>query len=56
MKKSKLIPALLLVCALLLSALTGCGVRGRIMDGDGMVNSYKQISQEEAKEMMTRKS
>ena len=34
--------------------LTGCGLRGRIMDGDGMVNSYKQISQEEAKEMMAR--
>ncbi len=34
--------------------LTGCGLWGQIMDGDGMVNTYKQISQEEAKEMMAR--
>lgn len=32
--------------------LAGCG--GQIMDGDGMVNSYKQISQSEAHEMMSR--
>ncbi len=42
----------LLVAGLLL--LTGCSFPGQIMDGDGMVNSYKQISQEEAREMMAR--
>ena len=34
--------------------LSGCGARGQIMDGPGMVNSYQQISQDEAKEMMLR--
>ena len=33
--------------------LSGCNLfKNQIMDGDGMVNSYKQISQEEAKTMM----
>ena len=33
--------------------LAGCGlIKGQIMDGDGMVNSYHQISQDEAKKMM----
>ena len=34
--------------------LSGCTRKnkGQIMDGDGMLNSYRQISQEEAKEMM----
>lgn len=43
-------------CALLLLVMlimTGCAM-GQVMDGDGMVNSYKHISQETAKEMMTR--
>ena len=40
--------AVLLLCA----ALIGCSKKGQIMDGDGMLNSYLQISQEEAKEMM----
>ena len=30
----------------------GCAPGGQVMDGDGMVNSYTQISQETAKEMM----
>lgn len=40
------------LAALLL--LSGCGGGDRIMDGDGMENSYTQISQSEAKEMMRR--
>ena len=39
---------------MLLAVLPGCGSGNQIMDGDGMMNSYKQISQEEAKEMMLR--
>lgn len=38
------------LAALLL--LSGCGGRGQIMDGPGMLNTYRQISQDEAKEMM----
>ena len=34
--------------------LTGCSMKGQVMDGDGMVRSYSQISQEEAKQMMER--
>ena len=38
----------------ILLLLTGCSSGGgQIMDGDGMVNSYTQISQDQAKEMMT---
>ena len=38
---------------LMMLLLSGCGMTsGQIMDGDGMVNSYSQISQEAAKEMM----
>ena len=40
--------AVLLLCGVLI----GCSKKGQIMDGDGMLNSYLQISQEEAKEMM----
>ena len=32
--------------------LVGCSDKGQVMDGPGMVNSYKQISQEEAAKMM----
>ena len=50
MKKSI---ALFLTAILLL--LTGCSSgSGQVMDGDGMINSYSQISQEQAKEMMAR--
>ncbi len=45
----------LLLCALTaLLLLSGCSSKGQVMDGDGMVNSYKIISQSEAKEMMQR--
>ena len=48
MKRYVIIPVLLMI--LLLS---GCSMtRGQIMDGDGMLNGFSQISQEEAKEMM----
>ena len=42
----------ILFFAAILFLLTGCVSRGQVMDGDGMLNSYKQISQEQAKEMM----
>ncbi len=42
----------ILFFAAILFLLTGCASRGQVMDGDGMLNSYKQISQEQAKEMM----
>ena len=42
--------ALVLLTAALL-ILTGCASK---LDGEGMVNSYRQISQQEAKEMMAR--
>ena len=32
--------------------LAGCSSKGQAMDGDGMMNSYRQISQEEAARMM----
>lgn len=41
---------LLLLAGLLL--LTGCSGAGQIMDGPDMVNSYRQIDQETAKQMM----
>ena len=40
----------LILIFLLITALTGCA--NQIMDGPGMVNSYKQIDQETAKQMM----
>ena len=46
----KIVLLLLIAISLLM---TGCfSGRGQVMDGGGMVNSYKQISQEQAKEMM----
>lgn len=45
----------LLLCALTaLLLFSGCGSKGQVMDGDGMLNTYKIISQDEAKEMMLR--
>lgn len=41
-----------LLLAPILLLLPGCSSNGQVMDGDGMVNSYTQISQEAAKEMM----
>ena len=46
MTRKRILPVLL---AFLL--MTGCA-EAQIMDGDGMINSYTQISQEEAKQMM----
>ena len=43
-----------IIIALISLLISGCGSKGQIMDGDGMVNSYKQISQDEAREMMLR--
>ena len=37
---------------LILLILTGCAAKGQLLDGDGMENSYTEISQEEAKKMM----
>ena len=34
--------------------LTACKSGGQVMDGDGMIRSFTQISQDEAKEMMTK--
>ena len=47
----KRFPLTALACLLLLS---GCGAKGQVMDGPGMLNTYRQISQDEAKEMMRR--
>ena len=38
--------------ALALLILGGCALKGQVVDGDGMVRSYKQITQDEAKKMM----
>ena len=44
----------ILLTAAFLFQLAGCSskAKGPVMDGDGMVRSYSQISQEEAKQMM----
>ena len=44
----------ILLMAAFLFQLAGCSsnAKGPVMDGDGMVGSYSQISQEEAKQMM----
>ena len=47
--------AILLITAFFLQ-LTGCSPKDHVMDGDGMVRSYSQISQEEAKQMILNKS
>ena len=44
--------AILLITAFFLQLLTGCSPKEHVMDGGGMVKSYSQISQEEAKQMM----
>ena len=41
-----------IIVAAVLLLLTACSSGGQVMDGDGMVRSYTQISQDEAKEMM----
>jgi PBP1b-binding outer membrane lipoprotein LpoB len=47
MKKLKYIVTMILLALIV----GGCGMV-QVMDGDGMVRSYTQISQEEAKKMM----
>ena len=44
--------SIFIIMAALLLLLTSCSSGGQVMDGDGMVRSYTQISQDEAKEMM----
>ena len=51
-RMKKIIPAALLV--VLLVVLYGCGGKDAASDGGGVIRSYTQISQEEAKEMMAR--
>ena len=41
-----------IIMAVLLLLLTACSSGGQVMDGEDMVRSYTQISQDEAKEMM----
>lgn len=41
-----------LLTMILFIMLCGCSDKGQVMDGGGMMNSYRQISQEEAKKMM----
>ena len=43
---------IVIIAAATLLLLTACSSVGQVMDGDGMVRSYTQISQDEAKEMM----
>jgi rhodanese-related sulfurtransferase len=45
---------LLLFAVTALLLLPACTSGGQVMDGDGMLNTYRQISQDEAKEMMLR--
>ena len=54
MKKDKIMKMYMVIPVFLLMVLlSGCSLtRGQVMDGDGMLNSFSQISQEEAKEMM----
>lgn len=42
----------IILAAILLLLLTACSSGGQVMDGEDMVRSYTQISQEEAKQMM----
>lgn len=46
--------AVLIGAAAALLTAAGCAKGGNIMDGDGMLNTYRQISQEEAREVMER--
>ena len=51
MKATYILIAIALLASLC-AALVGCSRKEQIMDGDGMINSYRQITQDEAKEMM----
>jgi len=55
MEKYFIIGGIVLALAVVLAAvLTICKSKSGILDGPGMVNGYRQIGQEEAKEMMSR--
>ena len=43
---------IVIIAAAVLLLLTACSSSGQVMDGEDMVRSYKQISQDEAKKMM----
>lgn len=43
---------IVIIVAAVLLLLTACSSGGQVMDGEDMVRSYKQISQDEAKKMM----
>ena len=45
---------ILIMFAAVVLMLTGCTFGGQVMDGEDMVRSYTQISQEEAREMMSK--
>ena len=49
--KKKYQVSLAVIMILILCFLSGCGF-DQVLDGDGMENSYRQITQEQAKEMM----
>jgi len=51
--KRKAITRICIILTAIPLLLAGCTPKGQIMDGDGMLNTYRQISQEEAKKMMT---
>lgn len=53
-KTAMLIGAASALLAAALLAAAGCAKGGNIMDGDGMLNTYRQISQAEAREIMER--
>ena len=44
--------SIFIIMAALLLLLTSCSSGGQVMDGEDMVRSYTQISQDEAKKMM----
>lgn len=52
MRRSNIISCGLVFCTVLALLLTACSSGPQVMDGEDMVRSYTQISQDEAKEMM----
>ena len=52
MRRSNIISCGLLFCTVFALLLTACSSGPRVMDGEDMIRSYTQISQNEAKEMM----
>ncbi len=52
MEKIFIITVGVILAIVFVAVLVGCRTRGGILDGPGMENSYEQIDQEKAKEMM----